>query len=373
MHLNRHLAQTTASATAAVPSFGKSSSSGPASTTNSAAFPGFALSSSEASKTTAAPSIFGSTSSSALTSSASSAAPVSFTISTSSSSAQASSANAAGTTSGSTTTTITPTVRTPQMPSEITGKTIEEIIKDWNSELQEQTTKFRKQAEAIAEWDRRILRNRNILIKLESEAAKVVESQHSLERQLELIETHQQEVEKALQSMEGQAERIYKEERPRIIEDQAASVRDNIANLGTFHLVVTSTMMYMMEAQNIFCTSQFGNISFSGDLDNDVHDGSSESTLKKYEQAEYIERELEQMGDHIKGIIQTVNANQGGDMDTTDGVSPLDIVVRILNNQLNALVWIDEKAGELSTRINKLSDHGAALDRTLPRSRYWIG
>ena len=56
--------------------------------------------------------------------------------------------------------------------------------------------------------------------------AKVVESQHSLERQLELIETHQQQVEKDLQSMEEESERIYKEERPSIIEDEAASVRD---------------------------------------------------------------------------------------------------------------------------------------------------
>lgn len=215
---------------------------------------------------------------------------------------------------------IASSLRTPQIPSEITGKTVEEIIKDWNSELQERTTKFRKQAEALAEWDRRILRNRNVLIKLESEVAKVVESQHSLERQLELIETHQQQVEKALQSMEEEAERIYKEERPSIIEDEAASVRDLM-----------------------------------------------------YEQAEYIEREMEQMGEQIKRIIETVNANQGGDLDNSDGISPLDIVVRILNNQLNSLVWIDEKAGELSSRINKLADHGAALDRGPPRSRLWIG
>lgn len=127
-------------------------------------------------------------------------------------------------------------------------------------------------------------------------------------------------MEKALQSMEEEAERIYKEERPSIIDDEAASVRDLM-----------------------------------------------------YEQAEYIEREMEQMGEQIKRIIETVNANQGGDLDTSDGISPLDIVVRILNNQLNSLVWIDEKAGELSSRINKLADHGAALDRGPPRSRLWIG
>ena len=42
-----------------------------------------------------------------------------------------------------------------------------QIIKEWNGELQERTGKFRKQANAIAEWDRRILQNRDILLGLE--------------------------------------------------------------------------------------------------------------------------------------------------------------------------------------------------------------
>jgi hypothetical protein len=33
--------------------------------------------------------------------------------------------------------------------------------------LQERTGKFRKQANAIAEWDRRILQNRDVLLRLE--------------------------------------------------------------------------------------------------------------------------------------------------------------------------------------------------------------
>lgn len=41
------------------------------------------------------------------------------------------------------------------------------IIKEWNAELQERTGKFRKQATAIAEWDKRILQNRDVLLRLE--------------------------------------------------------------------------------------------------------------------------------------------------------------------------------------------------------------
>ncbi|KAL0379723.1 UNVERIFIED_CONTAM: Nuclear pore complex protein [Sesamum angustifolium] len=196
--------------------------------------------------------------------------------SSSSAPAQTPSALVVASSSGTTSTTSAVLASAPKLPSEITGKTVEEIIKEWNSELQERTGKFRKQANAIAEWDRRILQNRDILLKLESEVAKVVETQGSLERQLELIETHQDEVDKALQSMEEEAERIYREERGLLLDDDAASTRDAM-----------------------------------------------------YEQAELIERELEQMTEHIKSIISTLNACHGGELEAADGMTPLDVVVRI--------------------------------------------
>lgn len=199
------------------------------------------------------------------------------------------------------------------------GKTVEEIIKEWNAELQERTGKFRKQANAIAEWDKRILQNRDVLLRLEIEVAKVVETQASLERQLELIETHQQEVDKALQSIEGEAERIYKDEHRLLLDDEAASTRDAM-----------------------------------------------------YEQAELIERELEQMTEQIKTVIQTLNSSQGGELDTIDGMTPLDVVVRILNNQLSSLMWVDEKAEEFSSRIQKLARQGSAAERELMGPKLWM-
>lgn len=213
-----------------------------------------------------------------------------------------------------------PTSQAPKPPSEIVGKTVEEIIKDWNSELQERTAKFRKHAIAIAEWDQRILRNRDVLIRLEAEVAKVVESQTLLEQQLELIETHQQEVDKALQSMEEEAERIYKDERGSLLQDEAAFARDSM-----------------------------------------------------YEHAEFIESELQKMTEQIKLIIGTVNAKQGGDLSAIDSMTPIDVVVRILNNQLSSLMWIDEKANEFSSRIKKLANQGTESDHDMSvGSRFWL-
>ncbi|KAG8391570.1 hypothetical protein BUALT_Bualt01G0201300 [Buddleja alternifolia] len=239
--------------------------------------------------------------------------------SSTSSAAQTSASLVVASSSGTTSTTTAHLAYSPKLPSEITGRTVEEIIKEWNAELQERTGKFRKQANAIAEWDRRIMQNRDILLRLESEVAKVVETQGSLERQLELIETHQDEVDKALRSMEEEAERIYREERGMLLDDEVASTRDAM-----------------------------------------------------YEQAELIERELEQMTEQIKSIINTLNANQGGELEATDGMTPLDVVVRILNNQLSSLMWIDEKAEEFSSRIQKIASQGSAADRELTGPKLWL-
>ncbi|KAK4798421.1 hypothetical protein SAY86_030747 [Trapa natans] len=239
------------------------------------------------------------------------------TTTTTPAAAQTSSALVVAPSSGATSSISTPTAA-PKLPSEITGKTVEEIIKEWNSELQERTGKFRKQASAIADWDKRILQNRDGLLRLEIEVAKVVETQASLERQLELIETHQQEVDKALLSIEEETEHIYKDECAMVLDDEAASTRDAM-----------------------------------------------------YEQAEFIERELEQMTEQIKSTIQNLNSNEGGDLEAIDGMTPLDVVIRILNNQLSSLMWIDEKADEFSSRIQKLAGQGSAAEQEMLRPKFW--
>lgn len=38
---------------------------------------------------------------------------------------------------------------------------------------------------------------------------------------------------------------------------------------------------------------------------------------------------------------------KAGELEATDGMTPLDVVVRILNNQLSSLMWIDEKVSFL--------------------------
>lgn len=90
-----------------------------------------------------------------------------------------------------------------------------------------------------------------------------------------------------------------------------------------------------------------------------------------YQQAEFVEGELARLGEKVQETIQNVNLAQGGELDVADAASPLDVVVRILNNQLSSLLWIDEKSGELSGRIQVLlSDRVSYYD---PRySNSWM-
>ncbi len=59
------------------------------------------------------------------------------------------------------------------------GKVVDEIINEWNAELERRSRAFVKQAEALAQWDHHILSNRHTLLELEEQLRNVCfEPQH---------------------------------------------------------------------------------------------------------------------------------------------------------------------------------------------------
>lgn len=60
-------------------------------------------------------------------------------------------------------------------------------------------------------------------------------------------------------------------------------------------------------------------------------------------------------------ICLTVFFVKGGELDVTDGMTPLDVIVRILNNQLSSLMWIDEKVSMILELIIKIFPDFAIL------------
>lgn len=58
-------------------------------------------------------------------------------------------------------------------PSEIRGKSVEDIINEWDAELDARSQAFVRHAHALADWDRQILTNRHALLALEEQLARV--------------------------------------------------------------------------------------------------------------------------------------------------------------------------------------------------------
>jgi len=148
------------------------------------------------------------------------------------------------------------------------------------------------------EWDKSILKNRHALLGLEGDLNRVVKGQEFLEKKLDILETHQNEIHNALLSMENEAEQLYREERP--LYDDDAMQRDAL-----------------------------------------------------YERAERISSALCRIGDDLKGAIVDLNDSAAAALPPEN--SPVGTIIRILNNQLGALSQVDRRCEELAHQVELLS------------------
>jgi len=184
------------------------------------------------------------------------------------------------------------------VPVAIKGRNVEEIINEWNSELEKQSQAFVKHAAALAAWDRHILSNRHSLLEVEEDLKKVSAGQEALERKLYLLETHQKEIHDALSSIEVEAERMCVAERGLL--DADAAERDRL-----------------------------------------------------YARAEAASAALMGLGNELHVTVTNVNELSAASMG--DPSNPLTAVVRILNNQLQALTQIEGRIGELTSELERMS------------------
>ncbi len=153
-----------------------------------------------------------------------------------------------------------------------------------------------KNAEELAKWDTSILENRSMLITLEEELNRVLAGQDALERRLQMVEAHQKGIHEALNGMSAEAERLYKEEQG-LADDQAVE-RDAL-----------------------------------------------------YERTSRLGTTLRQIGDQLGDAIHDVNSVNGTSGEAAD--TSVSKLVRILNNQLNSLVQLEDRTVELMAEVNE--------------------
>ena len=175
---------------------------------------------------------------------------------------------------------------------------IGDIINEWTMELEKRSRAFVKHAEELAKWDTSILENRQALIQLEEELKRVLAGQDALERRLQMVEAHQKGIHEALNGMSTEAERLYKEEQG--LADDQAMERDAL-----------------------------------------------------YERTSRLGTTLSQIGEQLGEAIQDVNSVNIASGEAAD--TSVSKLVRILNNQLNSLVQLESKTGELQALVNNRS------------------
>ena len=174
---------------------------------------------------------------------------------------------------------------------------MDDIINEWTTELERRSRSFIKHAEALAEWDRAILSNRHSLLNLEEDLRRVLSGQDALERRLQMLEAHQKGIHDALSGMESEAERLYGDERP--LADDEAVERDVL-----------------------------------------------------YERTERVAAVMTRLGEQLVEAIADTNEVTAANLG--DGSTPLGKLVRVLNNQLNALMQLESQTEELAEKLGSL-------------------
>ena len=191
-------------------------------------------------------------------------------------------------------------------------RTVEEVINEWHRELQTDSKAFTQHANTIASWDRQLIQHRSFLLKLEADLGVVLASQDALERQLEILQVHQKQVDDVLEQVKGDLEQNYRDSRDQSDMGDPAVQRDAM-----------------------------------------------------YESAEDISAKLSYMSNDLRETITEFNKASGfaGSLGVGIGAGaaatasdPLSAIVGILNNQLKALTWIDQQCHDIEGRMRVVSE-----------------
>jgi nuclear pore complex protein Nup62 len=210
---------------------------------------------------------------------------------------------AAATTTKSTSSALAPPPVNLSRPTDLVGKSVGETLQYWNKELAQRTADFKKKAQIIADWDEQIVERRRELFEMQVDLVNAKSQQDVMERQIRVIEQHQEDTERALTDMENGVDRLYQQ-------------------LG-------ETL----------------------DVDRDVS-----STARLYGLAEQVSGQILQIGNSLRDASKTISRYQAmqeqrglrkGDGDATRSL------VSALNNQLSALKHIDRQLDLATNRIEK--------------------
>ncbi|KAI9467230.1 Nsp1-like C-terminal region-domain-containing protein [Lactarius psammicola] len=215
-------------------------------------------------------------------------------------------------------------------PSMLKGKSIEEIVNRWSTELEMHVRDFNKFAAEVAVWDRSLIENGNNLAALYNYVLAAEREQNDIDQSLEHIEQQEKELTAIVETYEKQ------------MADILGGQGGNLRTLDT------------------------------GPADTERD--------KNYMLATELHNHLDDLSSSLTQLIESVNSMSvgQGNIKPTSAEDPMAQIAQVLSNHLESLQWIDgasrdleEKVVEVEKRIKDVNGvpHGTPVPGGNSRSR----
>ncbi|KAK9775802.1 putative Nsp1-like C-terminal region-domain-containing protein [Seiridium cardinale] len=189
------------------------------------------------------------------------------------------------------------------------NKTMDEIITRWATDLSKYQKEFKEQAAQVAAWDRLLVENGAKIQELYLNTFEAEKASRDVERVLSNLEGSQGELEGWLDKYEAEVDQM-----------------------------------------------------FSRDIGRtDTLTGPDQEREKTYKLAEKLTDRLDEMGRDLSKMIKEINDISGTLSKGNKPDDPLSQIVRVLNNHLTQLQWIDTNAAALQAKVNAAQKAGATV------------
>lgn len=210
------------------------------------------------------------------------------------------------------------------------GKTMEEIINEWQNDLHTSMSLFHRKAAEIAKLDTKLVEHSDKIYKLVVDTQQLQSLQTHVSSTLDYMDSQQQQLDKELDSLEQKLI-------PLLSQKAAAS------NLPSFGSQQPATAEVMRE--------------------------------QMYEMAESLSVELTDMSARVQEMVETVNRAWRGPESASrvEEETPMDLITKILNEHFNNLQWIDVTTQQLSSRVAEVKrgvDQTVSDSSNLGRSKW---
>ncbi|KAG6817209.1 hypothetical protein H0H87_011567 [Tephrocybe sp. NHM501043] len=202
-------------------------------------------------------------------------------------------------------------------PSTLKGKTIEEIVNKWSTDLETHVREFNKFAGEVAVWDRALIENSNTLSTLYGHVEAAERDQSEIDQSLDHIEQQQTELASTLVAYEKVAQEI-------------------LGSQGGMRALDTGP----------------------ADTERD----------KNYMLATDLHTHLDDLSGSLTQMIDSVNALSLPSIDSTPTEDPMAQIAQILSSHLESLQWIDGAVQDVEGKITEVEQRVKENGHNLPSS-----